>query len=597
MAFTYYNENAVRVFSDKGLKQFEVKMPNKVYDILYISKDDTLAVSSVQCIIIIKLERKQITKTISLDSEIYGIALRENNLIYSGREKGIRMVNISYESVIDIVRDKMPSSGYIATFRNNIYHTNLKTHAITCYDQQECPNIDNLEDVIQNVKTSNAFHDIEETLVEVAENLKKISQHQQKNLLNLKEKRKQIEKEIQKTRTTINKHLDKLQEDLIKQLNAVEETQNSKICHLLSSLEQREKEITKYQQNIASIKQHASDLQIFLSLKQIEQDININDKFLQSVVEGEELKQCHLEYKTNMAIQNIMSNIKKLGEVHIEVKPCDIVLSQRKTKQAPIIIPTVQTKSFENIKLKMLQTITTQGTFIHGCCLIPDGRIAFTYYYDCAVRVFSDKGVKQFEVNMPCNVQDILYISKDDTLAVSSWQCIIIINLERKQITRTISVNTNIDGISLIENKLIYSCENKGIRMINLFNESITDIVRDKMPSFCYIATFRNYIYHTNSITHAITYYNQQGKLQWTFKNENLLMFPCGIDVDIDGNVYVVGGISQNVVVISPDGQRHREILTASDGLKYPVSLCYDSTKKHFLVLNCDNEAHLYVFI
>ncbi|CAG2218669.1 unnamed protein product [Mytilus edulis] len=386
---------------------------------------------------------------------------------------------------------------------------------------KECPDIDNLEDVIQNVKTSNAFHDIEETLVEVAENLKKISQHQQKNLLNLKEKRKQIEKEIQKTRTTINNHLDKLQGDLIKQLNSIEETQNSKICQLLSSLEQREKEITKYQQNLASIKQHASDLQIFLSLKQIEQDININDKFLQSVVEGEELKQCHLEYRTNIAIQDIMSNIKSFGEVQIETKPCDIVLSRKKTTQAQIMVPNVQTRSIENIKLEMHKTeVATEGRYVYGCCLIPDGRMAFTYYNYCKVSVFSDKGSKDFEVKMPCDVYDILYISKDDTLAVtsggSSQHCIFIINVERKQITKTITLDSYIYGIALRENELIYY--NKGIRMINLSDESSTQIVRDEMPSNCYIATFRNQIYHTNSETHAVTCYDQQGKPQWTFK-------------------------------------------------------------------------------
>ncbi|VDI09691.1 Hypothetical predicted protein [Mytilus galloprovincialis] len=466
---------------------------------------------------------------------------------------------------------------------------------------KECPDIDNLEDVIQYVKTSNAVNDIEETLVEIAGNLKKISQHQQKNLLNLKEKRKQIEKEIQKTRTTINNHLDKLQEDLMKKLNAIEETQNSKICQLLSSLGEREKEITKYQENFASIKQHASELQIFLSLKQIEKDIDIEDKFLQSIVKGEELKQCHLEYKTNMAIQDIMSNNKIFGEVQIENKPCDIVLSRRKTKQAQIMVPTVQTRSIVNIKLKKNKTIATQGQHIFGCCLIPDGRMAFTYYYDHTVRVFSDTGLKDFQVNMPCKVDDILYISKDDTLAVTSGgsrqHCIFIINVGKKQITRTILQDSEIDGIALRENELIYSGQSKGIQMINLSDESITQIVKDKMPGFCYIATFRNQIYHTNPETYAVTCYDQQGKPQWTFKNESLLKEPHGIDVDIDGNVYVAGSWSNNVVVVSPDRQHHREVLTASDGLIYPNSLCYDNTKKKLLVANYYNEARLYDFI
>ncbi|XP_063448795.1 uncharacterized protein LOC134728210 [Mytilus trossulus] len=466
---------------------------------------------------------------------------------------------------------------------------------------KECPNIDNLEDVIQNVKTSNAFHDIEETLVEVAENLKKISQHQQIYLLNLKEKRKQIQKEIQRTRITINKHLDKLQEDLIKQLNTVEETENSKVCQLLSSLEQREKEIIKYQQDIANIKQHASDLQIFLSLKQIEQDINVNDKFLQSVMEGDQFKQCHLEYRTNIDIQNTMSNIQSFGEVHIETKSCDILLSRKKTKQAQIMVPTVQTGSLEDIKLRMNKTIATQGTTIYDCCLIPDDRMAFTIYLSCAVRVYSDTGLKQFEVKMPRYALNILYISLDDTLAVSSggsWEhCISIINVKRKQITKTITLDSYIYGIALRENNLIYSAKNKGLRIISLSDESITQIVRDEMPSECNIATFRNQIYHTNSETHAVTCYDKQGKPQWTFKNGSLLKVPRGIDVDKDGNVYVVGSRSNNVVVISPDGQRQREVLAAGDGIRCPYSLCFNHSKKQLLVANWIDEARLYDFI
>ncbi|CAG2241891.1 unnamed protein product [Mytilus edulis] len=131
----------------------------------------------------------------------------------------------------------------------------------------ECRDIVKLDDVIHNVKISNAICEIEETLVEVAENLQKIRQHQQDNLTTLKESRKEIEKEIKMTRIKINNHLDKLQEDLMKQLYAVEEKENSKICQLLSSLEKKEKEIADCQRNIINIKQHATDLQVFLSLK------------------------------------------------------------------------------------------------------------------------------------------------------------------------------------------------------------------------------------------------------------------------------------------------------------------------------------------
>jgi hypothetical protein len=55
-----------------------------------------------------------------------------------------------------------------------------------------------------------------------------------------------------------------------------------------------------------------------------------------------------------------------------------------------------------------------------------------------------------------------------------------------------------------------------------------------------------------------------------------VLQRPLGFSVDNDGNVYTVGFYSNNVVVISPDGQRHRQLLSSKDGLSYPHVLDYD---------------------
>jgi hypothetical protein len=58
------------------------------------------------------------------------------------------------------------------------------------------------------------------------------------------------------------------------------------------------------------------------------------------------------------------------------------------------------------------------------------------------------------------------------------------------------------------------------------------------------------------------------------------------ISVDNDGNVYVVGRMSNNVVVISPDGQRHRHILSPKDGLVSPTVLDYDKSTNRLLAVN-----------
>jgi DNA-binding beta-propeller fold protein YncE len=53
-----------------------------------------------------------------------------------------------------------------------------------------------------------------------------------------------------------------------------------------------------------------------------------------------------------------------------------------------------------------------------------------------------------------------------------------------------------------------------------------------------------------------------------------------------DGNVYVAGRDSINVMVISPDGHRHRQLLSSKDGLVLPKVLDYERSTNMLLVVN-----------
>jgi hypothetical protein len=49
-------------------------------------------------------------------------------------------------------------------------------------------------------------------------------------------------------------------------------------CELLVSLDEKQKELIEYQTNIVNIKKYASDLQTYLAVKQIEKDVETQDK-------------------------------------------------------------------------------------------------------------------------------------------------------------------------------------------------------------------------------------------------------------------------------------------------------------------------------
>ena len=158
----------------------------------------------------------------------------------------------------------------------------------------------------------------------------------------------------------------------------------------------------------------------------------------------------------------------------------------------------------------------------------------------------------------------------------------------------TISIDENTSGMA-IRGKTIYYCtENKGVKMLNLTDKSVSDSISSITSNVRYIATSGNKLYYTRYYTHIVTCCDLHGTTHWEFKDERVLKYPWGISVDNDGNVYVVGSNSNNVVVISPDGQCHKQLLSSKDGLSFPCVLDYDKYTNRLLVVNKSESAFLF---
>ena len=133
--------------------------------------------------------------------------------------------------------------------------------------------------------------------------------------------------------------------------------------------------------------------------------------------------------------------------------------------------------------------------------------------------------------------------------------------------------------------------EKNGLKMLILSDQSISDVIKSDMTNFHYVATSGDKLYYTNVNTHTVTCCDLHGTTQWEIKDEHVLQGPRGISVDNDGNMYVVCYVSSNVVVISPDGQRHIQLMSSKDGLVDPFVLDYDKYTNILLIANASESA------
>jgi DNA-binding beta-propeller fold protein YncE len=111
--------------------------------------------------------------------------------------------------------------------------------------------------------------------------------------------------------------------------------------------------------------------------------------------------------------------------------------------------------------------------------------------------------------------------------------------------------------------------------------------------SYTYITSDNNYTYHSNTHTNYVVCYDFNGVKKWCYRND-LLKEPKGITVDSNSNIYVAGSKSNNVVVISPDGKRAKQLLGISDGINSPRAICYDEDRNHLLVVNHGGSASMF---
>ncbi|CAC5364543.1 unnamed protein product [Mytilus coruscus] len=302
--------------------------------------------------------------------------------------------------------------------------------------------------------------------------------------------------------------------------------------------EKKENEITEVQKNIASNKQHAPELQTFLTMKDIENDIAVEEKFIQSITTSDSTNQVNISCQINTCLLQAYRSLRKL--ISVLVYGIFAIRNEEQTS--------------------------------------PDyGKII----------VLKSDGSKDFEISKIGSTFDVVFIG-DDSIAVTSGnsKTINIIDLEKQKLKKSIKVDSHNYGTVYKDGHMIYCVREKGLHMIDLSDDSITNVINNKLSSFAYVTTFGDKLFYTNRDNDSVTCCDYHGNILWTFCDTSVLMHPFGISVDNDGNVFVVGGDTHNVVVISPDGQRCRQLLSSKHGLNYPQVLHYDTSTNNLLVAN-----------
>jgi hypothetical protein len=438
--------------------------------------------------------------------------------------------------------------------------------------------------------------DLEQTLKELSSFLRRLTDDKEKNIQDLQTQRKEICEEIHKIRKSLNDHLDQLQETLIGSINKTVDDITLQLGDVKNSLTEIENKTSDIALEFNKVKEHAPDLQTFLSLPHLISKATYEEKNVEKLGSESKLNRKSIIFTARV---DAIIKMKSIGDVGVDDIKSDITIVKEKEKQAQIVGPlTRRTNDRINlIRLKEFDVkVIDPSNIINGCTVFDNGNVLFSEVNSCQTKVVrmtlresNGEYIRTVDTlnSSDGSCYDITSIDAN-TLAVSIGSCIRIITINTHKILQTIKNGYRVcHGCTHCDGKLYYCSFLEGIRQFDLKKNTNQLLVPTKdIGKFGYVSCDRNKLVYTSS-TETVARCDMNGKEIWRFQDTSVLRSPRGVVVNNEGFVCVAGEQSRNIVVISPDGNSPKEVYHISS----PTAMCYDKNGDALLVCHGKNKA------
>ncbi|CAG2197230.1 unnamed protein product [Mytilus edulis] len=422
-------------------------------------------------------------------------------------------------------------------------------------DHKNCKNISLIEKALKTVDQTSRLSKIQQSVHDVIESIQLVRKDRDTYKQNVFEQEKTIQDKIGTIRSMLNDRLDSIEKASLKELSKIVDTEISNTDNSIDALINIEVEVTILSKNINLIKDNATDKQIFLGVLEIESSVGSAKQSLSAF------------RKTDSKL---------------------ITFDGRRA-----------TKTFEDIK--SLGSFSFSTTSNHMDIIDSESIQAqqLTDRVDRILSIYKDGTKSPRPVNLPEQIISIFDIEKasedGNTIAISTRnKKVHILSLENLNI-KTIPIEGNSNGISYNDGTIYCCSEPHGILSVNIEDNpsNIHYLLPYRCATYSYIALHKEFLYYTKT-ERSIECCDIEGNVMWSFEDTKILRQPRGIVVDKDGNIFVVGGTSENIIVISDDGINCREVLNTDSGLNNPRAISYDREHNGLLICNSEGKAFIY---
>lgn len=447
---------------------------------------------------------------------------------------------------------------------------------------QSCKEVFPLEVASKHIKKSSLFED---TLKEW-QNIGKTIDH-------LKQDRKHNVDELEMVESAILVEIGKWKNNLIKQITTSEEKLKTDLANAkkknIDQLRKDNNEISELntvvlekKQELEFLKEHGSNNQLYLTLREQERGVQNIVKQLQEMTLS--YKKVVLKFEKARDI-----TITSSGSILETKEPCDVQHSPLKFQQAQVqpervkTLSTFQTEISQQLSFSHRQNITDFAVTIDNKVFFCNFFTGLHEMYVC--NIYEDKLTQNTTLSLPSQPYGVSIITGTDTAFItlpyaSSVQCI---NTKDLKIDKSIQVGKGWYGISTSDNFLAIGKQDE-IRIVKQNGEIVKTIVLSDGVIGVVCSLYYNH--HDDSIIYRKRGEVRRIQLDGTVVYQYEVSGESGLAVDAQGNVYVSYIENNEIRRLLPDGRIRDVVLTGNDGIEKPYAIAFNTSVTKLIVTN-----------
>ncbi|XP_071177802.1 uncharacterized protein [Mytilus edulis] len=320
------------------------------------------------------------------------------------------------------------------------------------------------------------------------------------------------------------------------------------------------------QDQLHTVIPHASKLQSFLGVHQIEQHVHQCQRYIDNLDKDDRAKEFHIKMEQNNETEKIIKKLESLGE--LTVVKTDMDLKKETSVRREAQVESRKQSNINSMTMNIENKIEINMGSISDMTCLMDGRLIIVEW---GVNLLTPDGKLLKKLSIPGNAWSVTQINQN-TIAITYpyEKAIKIFNMENETVTKVISLDTLCWGLSSSDDSLVVGLNDDEIRLIDLEGNTLKSIQVQSKTNMWHLVYCNDRVIYNDYSGNAVYCVDQSGKHIWQYTQD--LSGPHGLCTDTYGNISVADINTHRIIVISKDGEESKVLL--SDGLENPTCIC-----------------------